>query len=235
LTAGAAVKANLTRLAFDKIRDAIVRGALDLGEPLSEVALAKALGVSKAPIRAAMSELRVKGLVEIVPHSGTYVFSPTREDIEHLCEFRFLLEGRALGDAMSRHREPLVADLRRVVRATQEAATSHAEWKRLDSEFHQLFVVHADNRYLADAYETIGHRVEALRNRFMDTPVYRNKACAEHEELLALLESNQVSKAVAVLGEHIARTRHFQSNVTWSRGRSRRSVYRFREHAGVFG
>lgn len=236
MTGARANEASLTRVAFDKIRDAIVHGPLDLGEPLSENALAKALGMSKAPIRAAMSELRLKGLVDIVPHSGTYVFSPTREEIEELCDFRFLLEGQALDSAMARAADALLTSLRRVVQAMRDLPpSSQTEWKLLDSEFHQLFFTHCGNRYLSDAYETIGHRVEALRYRFMDTTVFRHKAFAEHQEILDLLTSGKVARAIGVLGEHIARTRQFQANVTWSLGRSRRSDYKFREHAGLFG
>ena len=227
--------ASLTRVAFEKIRSAIVHGPLDLGEPLSENGLAKALGMSKAPIRGAMAELQLKGLVRVVPHSGTYVFSPTREEIQELCDFRFLLEGKALESAMTTDGAALLAALGHVVARMREAGAGHEDGKMLDSEFHQLFIRHCGNRYLADAYETIGHRVEALRYRFMDTTVFRHKAFAEHQEMLAWLAAGKVGKAVAVLGEHIARTREFQSNVTWSLGRSRRRDYRFREHSELFG
>jgi DNA-binding GntR family transcriptional regulator len=225
-------EANLTRVACDKIRAAIVYGALDLGEPLSENALARALGMSKAPIRAAMGELRLKGLVHVVPQSGTYVFSPTREEIEQLCDFRFLLEGQALQSSMASAAGDFVAALARVV-AEMDAADG-TRGKLLDSEFHHLFIRYCGNGYLTDAYETIAHRVEALRYRFMDTAVYRQKAAAEHREMLDLLSAGRIAKAVGVLGEHIARTREFQSRVTWSHGRSRRSDYKFREHAIVF-
>ena len=226
---------NLTRVAYEKIRAAIVYGPLDLGEPLSENALAKALGMSKAPIRAAMSELRLKGLVEVVPQSGTYVFSPTRQDIEDLCDFRFLLEGEAL-EAAVRHSGPaLLAALEPIVQAMQQAGVDgHSESRHLDSEYHLLFVRFCDNRYLADAYETIGHRVEALRHRFMHTTVFRQKALMEHAELVDLIAAGRVAKAVSVLGEHIARTKQFHAGVNWSQGRSRRSDYKFREHAGLF-
>jgi DNA-binding GntR family transcriptional regulator len=228
-------EANLTRVAFDKIRAAIVYGALDLGEPLSENALARALGMSKAPVRAAMSELRVKGLVHVVPQSGTYVFSPTREEIEELCDFRFLLEGQALQSSMAARADDLVAALTRVVTEMEAAdAATGARGKLLDSEYHHLFIQYCGNRYLTDAYETIAHRVEALRYRFMDTAVYRRKAAAEHREMLDLMAAGRIARAVGVLGEHIARTREFQSRVTWSHGRSRRSDYKFREHAAVF-
>ena len=230
-----AAPANLTRVAYDRIRAAIVYGPLDLGEPLSENALARALGMSKAPVRAAMSELRLQGLVEVGPQSGTYVFSPTPGQVEALCDFRFLLEGQALQTAMAHNGPALVAGLTRVVTLMGEADWTTEEADRpLDREYHQLFITHCGNPYVAEAYETIGHRVEALRYRFMHTTVFRHRAFAEHTELVALLTAGRVSRAVAVLGEHIARTRAFQSNVTWSPGRSRRRDYKFREHADLF-
>src|SRR5438874_2297289 len=82
---------NLTRRAYEKIRAAIVFGRFDLGEPLSEMELGRALGISKGPVRAALGELQVKGLVEIVPQSGTYVFTATPSRIEALCDFRYVL------------------------------------------------------------------------------------------------------------------------------------------------
>ena len=60
-----ASETRLTQVAYEKILKAIVYGRLDLGEPLSENDLAKALNVSKAPIRQSLNELRLKGLVEI--------------------------------------------------------------------------------------------------------------------------------------------------------------------------
>jgi DNA-binding GntR family transcriptional regulator len=226
---------SLTQQAYERIRDAIVYGPLDLGEPLSEGALAKALGMSKAPIRAAMHELRVKGLVQVVPHSGTYVFSPTKEEIEELCDFRTLLEVEALRSAMGRSPAALVADLDAVVtRMRRDDTATRDAGRRLDSAFHQTFISHCGNRYLADAYATIGHQVEALRHRFMDTTVFRQKAFAEHVEILDLLRASKVTRAVGVIEEHIARTRQFQSTVTWSIGRSRRRDYRFRSHSEIF-
>jgi DNA-binding GntR family transcriptional regulator len=226
---------NLTRMAYEKIRGAIVYGPLDLGEPLSENAIAKALNMSKAPVRAAMSELRLKGLVEVVPQSGTYVFSPTRQDIEDLCDFRFLLEGQALEASVRHHAPALLAAMEVTVAAMKEAdADDQAETRHLDSEYHHLFVKFCANRYLADAYETIGHRVEALRYRFMRTMMFRQKALVEHAELVDLISAGRVAKAVSVLGDHIARTKQFHLGVNWSQGRSRRSDYKFREHAGLF-
>ena len=75
---------SLTREAFERIREAIVSGALEFGEPLSETQIAKALGMSKAPVRAAFMELRDKGMVNIVPQSGTYALLTERRGRAHV-------------------------------------------------------------------------------------------------------------------------------------------------------
>jgi DNA-binding GntR family transcriptional regulator len=226
---------NLTRLAYEKILKAIVYGRLDLGEPLSENDLAKALGVSKAPIREGLNELRLKGLVVVIPQSGTYVFSPTAEEIEELCDFRLLLEERAMRSSQAHDPRGLISALKKIVEEMKRARglTDLFESKVLDTEFHQTFIRHSGNRYLVQAYGNIGHSVEALRYRFMDTAVFRNRAFDEHQKILEQLGSGNISKAADILADHISRTKHFQAKVNWSTGRSQRKDYKFRDYSDV--
>jgi DNA-binding GntR family transcriptional regulator len=226
----------LTQIAYEKILNAIVYGHLDLGEPLSENDLARALGVSKAPIRESLNELRLKGLVEVVPQSGSYVFSPTGEQIEELCDFRSLLETRAMRASMQNDSRSLIAELRKTAREMKRAYRMGDVFlsKRLDAEFHGAFIRHCGNRYLIQSYANIGHSVEALRHRFMDTAIYRNRAFDEHQEIVDSLANNTISKAVDVLQDHIARTKHFQARVASTTGRLRRKDYKFRDYSYVF-
>jgi DNA-binding GntR family transcriptional regulator len=226
----------LTQIAFEKILNAIVYGHLDLGEPLSENDLARALGVSKAPIRESLNELRLKGLVEVVPQSGSYVFSPTGEQIEELCDFRSLLETRAMRASMQNDSRSLIAELRQTAREMKRAYRMGDIFlsKRLDTEFHAALIRHCGNRYLIQSYANIGHSVEALRHRFMDTAIYRNRAFDEHQEIVDSLAGNSVSKAVDVLQDHIARTKQFQARVAPTVGRLRRRDYKFRDYSYVF-
>jgi DNA-binding GntR family transcriptional regulator len=226
---------NLTRLAYEKILKAIVYGRLDLGEPLSENDLAKALGVSKAPIRESLNELRLQGLVVVIPQSGTYVFSPTAEEIEELCDFRLLLEEKAMRSSMAHDARGLVTALKKIVEEMKKARglTDLFQSKVLDTEYHQTFIRHSGNRYLVQAYGNIGHSVEALRYRFMDTAVFRNRAFDEHQKILELLSSGNVNKAADILADHISRTKQFQAKVNWSTGRSQRKDYKFRDYSDV--
>jgi DNA-binding GntR family transcriptional regulator len=226
---------NLTRVAYARISSAIVDGRLDLGEPLSEIELANALGMSKSPVRNAIKELQVRGLVEIVPQSGTYVFSPTEAQIIEISEFRTMLEEQGLLLAMERNREALLAELDGVVaemRALWAAGTPH-EMKKADARFHQALIRHAGNAYLASAYADVSLLVEALRYRFMDTAHYRNRAYEEHLQMLEILRKDQVTKAVKLLRAHVERTKEFQSRASWSSGRASRRIYRARDYANI--
>jgi DNA-binding GntR family transcriptional regulator len=232
----ATAETKLTHVVYEKILRAIVYGKLDLGEPLSENDLAKALGVSKAPIRESLNELRLKGLVFVIPQSGSYVFSPTREQIQELCDFRSLLEERALRLSMENDSKALLTSLKKTAKEMKKAYKSEdrLQSNALDTEFHQSFVQYCGNQYLTQSYATIRHSIEALRYRFMNTSIYRSKVFDEHQKMVELLSEGNISKAVGVLLDHISRTKRFQAEVTWSTGRLRRKDYKFRDYTEIF-
>lgn len=231
----AAQAGSLADFAFQRISSAIVRGRLDFGEPLSEGELAKALNLSKAPVRAAIVELKKRKLVDIVAQSGTYVVSPTADDVRALCRFRFTLEKFALESALEASRDLLLEDLKLIVHGMRTAFIEGDMLanKRLDADWHWAFVKHANNRHLAEAYAEISLLVEALRYRFMDTVSYRNQAFEEHQKMLDLLASEQKTKAVEMLRAHIERTERYQTKVIWSDGPSPRRLYRLRDYAAI--
>ena len=229
------VSENLTRSAYERIRSAIVSGQLDLGEALSEQDLANGLGMSKAPVRMALTELRVKGLVVTVPRSGTYVFTPTQAEIEALSEFRYWLEAHALRQAMGKLRVPFLETLRRTVAEMRKAIRSnHAlAFKQWDTAFHRAFVHHCGNHYLIGAYETISDIVDALRYRCVDPMVATNRAFVEHQKILMALDAGKVNQAIRVLRPHIMRSKQAHAAVQPHSGRKRRRDYRFRDYSGI--
>src|SRR5581483_543506 len=100
--------ASLTEIALQKIRKAIVEGALPLGSAISEGQLAASLGISKTPVREALAQLRIEGLVTIVPQSGTFVFTLSASEVVEICELRQMLEAAALRLALERNRTRLI-------------------------------------------------------------------------------------------------------------------------------
>ena len=197
---------SLTTDAFERIRHAIVSGGLELGEPLSETQIATALGMSKAPVRAAFIELRDKGLVNIVPQSGTYVFSPTAEDVRTMSHFRALLEEEAMTQAYRVARDRMFARLDVAIEAMRRAvATQNWEaYREGDSAFHLAFLEECGNRYILRAYHLTSTALEALRVRLQrGETLFRERSFREHCEIAAFLREDRPEQAAALLRQHI--------------------------------
>lgn len=197
---------SLTREAVERIRHAIVTGGLELGEHLSETLIAKALGMSKAPVRAAFIELREEGLVTVVPQSGTYVFSPGPGDVRQMSAFRALLEERALRDAFARDSGHVIEGFERLVEIMRQAI-AQADWdayRRADTEFHLVFLKSCDNPFIAKAHNLTASALEALRVRFQGGDgSFRARSFGEHVEMLELLRLGALDAACDVLRKHI--------------------------------
>ncbi|MBL8576535.1 MAG: GntR family transcriptional regulator [Mesorhizobium sp.] len=197
---------SMTTEAFERIRDAIVSGGLEFGEHLSETQIATALGMSKAPVRAAFIELRDKGLVTIVPQSGTYVFSPTADDVRTMSEFRALLENQALAEAYAGRRDVMLGRMDEAIRAMRKAiaAKNWDAYRNADSSFHLAFLEECGNRFILKAYHLTSTALEALRVRLQrGAGNYREQSFREHCEIAALLREGKTKAAAAILRQHI--------------------------------
>jgi len=81
--------------AYQYIQQRILSGDLPAGTQISELALAKEIGMSRMPIREAIRQLEVEGLVRQVPRFGTIVHSLDRSEMAELYEVREALESHA--------------------------------------------------------------------------------------------------------------------------------------------
>lgn len=87
----------LQQRAYRYIQKKILRGDLAQGSRISESSLASRIGISRTPVREAISQLLHEGYVERVPRFGTIVRAPDRDEIGELFEVREALEGYAAG------------------------------------------------------------------------------------------------------------------------------------------
>ena len=113
--------ASLTESTVKRLREAIISGALELGQPLSERQLAELLEVSKTPVREALAQLRREGLVRILPQRGAFVFTLSQQEVVEICEVRQALEASALRLAMERHPDGFRNALESMVQRMQRA------------------------------------------------------------------------------------------------------------------
>ena len=190
----------LTEVARERIRDAIVDGELKLGEQVSEAQLAARMGISKTPVREALLRLQSDGLVEIHPQRGTFVFRLDVAQVGHLCRYRAMLEAAALRDAMAERPRELLVQMARCVAEMKKAERVRdlRALARIDMELHWQFVSHCANFYIAEGYEVVRWQLAALRHR---SPIAN--AVSSHQVLVDAVEDGDVSRACALLHEHV--------------------------------
>lgn len=199
---------SLTEQALDAIRARIIRGDFELGAPLSENSLALELGVSKTPIREALLQLKMEGLVEIKPQRGTFVFDMNPDEIVQLGEFRLYIETKALQLAIERNHGALTNKLSRIVEK-MIPAIERGEWARyriLDAEYHQAIIDHCGNIYFQHCYANFAFRVQAIRTRLSATPELNQNSLAEHRRLVELIGDKKMEEAHALLCIHMKDT-----------------------------
>jgi DNA-binding GntR family transcriptional regulator len=193
----------------ERLRAAIVAGDLKLGQELSERQLAESLGVSKTPVREALAQLRLEGLVRIYPQRGVTVFTLSAGEIRDICELRQALEAAALRHALERNPDRLTAGLAEAVARMRLARASGdpKAYLAADTAYHQVFFEACGNRYLAETYALHVGKIAALRTHLARKPMHTQKSFEEHEEMLALLGAGDLSTGLAVLDRHIDRTK----------------------------
>ena len=87
--------ASLEARVYSELQDAILMGEFKKGEALTEISLSERLGVSRTPVRGALSRLYDDGLVELIPNRGAVVIGITKEDLIDIYRIRMRLEGLA--------------------------------------------------------------------------------------------------------------------------------------------
>ncbi|WP_158602017.1 GntR family transcriptional regulator [Pararobbsia silviterrae] len=201
--------ASLKDSVADTIRMSIVTGELALGQPLSERTLAERLNVSKTPVREALAQLRLEGLVHAYPQRGAFVFTPNRTEVVEMCELRQALEAAALKMAIERHPDDAKRALETIVHR-MEAALGHEDRRAYlaeDTQFHQALFMTCGNGLLMRTYEMHVGKISALRTHLAQRQGHTALSFAEHKSILQAVKDRDSEHALAILDTHIARTR----------------------------
>jgi DNA-binding GntR family transcriptional regulator len=138
---------------FQKIREEILSGVYQDGEELREVTLGEKLGVSRTPVREALRQLELEGLVTIVPNKGAYVTSISRKDVEDIYKIRSLLEGLCARWATKNITEQQILDMEETLLLSEFHLKRNGKVKtiqvsELDSKFHKVLYEASNSRIL---------------------------------------------------------------------------------------
>lgn len=188
-----------------RVRDMIIEGRLAPGQRINEVALGRALGVSRTPLREAIKTLASEGLVEIVPARGAVVRTLTPKDIADSLAVLKALEQAAAREICAHGSDAALAELAALHAAMmgRYAARDRLAYFKLNQEIHSAIARLSGNAVLAQVHTQVQSRMRRIRFIGHEGPERWAAAVAEHEEMAAAFARRDGAAAAEVVGRHL--------------------------------
>lgn len=196
-------------------------GDLPAGTALSELALARDLGLSRTPLREAIGQMLAEGLLEQIPNRGTVVVQLTRPDIVDLFELREALEIYAVRKAgpkgipaasVAKLRQTLeeTAALTDGLRHSKQPALNREQMQRFmlaDLNFHTVLLYSAGNRRILKVVNDTRLLIRLFGIRHQGhTLAELEEIQRQHTRILDELLAGSTEAAATCLTEHIHRS-----------------------------
>jgi DNA-binding GntR family transcriptional regulator len=194
---------------------------LRAGEPVSDVTIARELGISRTPAREAIRQLVSEGLLEAVPGRGVVVITLARDDIRELFEMREALEGLAARTVAQRTpSEAEIRDLRAVAGALsgliKELETSRKpvldekqmeRFEVADLAFHTYIMRLAGNRRSMKTLAGIRMLIRIFTARRRGHSLATLKQIQrDHADLIRAIQKGDAPAAAECVHRHIAKS-----------------------------
>lgn len=192
----------LSEQAYRVIKQRIIRLEMAPGAPFTEAYLAEYLGLSKTPVREALSWLQRDGLVNVEARSRYIVAPVTLKDVRDLYALRVLLEGEAVALATSHTLN--AADLESLEQLSCATYDPHdhesiARFLSINTRFHARVARFGGNMRLAMALEQVLHQMERLFHLTLAVIVRNEDNARSHGELISVIRQGEpeVARTVA--------------------------------------
>lgn len=185
----------------DRIREAVLSGHLAPGTRLKENQLAEQLGVSRIPIREALSRLEAEGFIKRVPYRGAMVARLTAEQVKESFMLRSLLEGHAAKLAAPKLSRKEVGKLRRLITQIDECARNGHEEKlpALHRVFHSTIYSQCGSAKLISWIEELYSQFPKKWTRTLRLTEPVN----EYARIVDAIEAKDADLAGQLMSEHL--------------------------------
>jgi len=173
-------------LAYQTLRASILHGEIPAGTTMSQVHLAKHLGLSRTPLREAVRFLQHEGLIELQPNRRLRIATFTVDDVEQLYVMRIALESAAVHMTVPDFRAADIAEMKGLMAQMDHFAEERdfVEFERPHRAFHALLVAGGGAR-LGRTISELSDHAERYRRAYMDSsPSAYAVTMTEHREML---------------------------------------------------
>jgi len=195
--------------AYRQLKDALLKGQLEMGARINEIEIASAWGVSRTPIRDAMRRLEAEGLLRATPRRGVTVPLLSLGDVDELYDMRDLLEGRAARRAAERATPDYDDRLNTLIRkfGTTVKAGDLEALLDIDVEIHNGIAEASASAQLQKAIDALRGQIHVIRARGLLVRGRAAKSFREMAKLVAAIRARDAARAERAMCEHIASLR----------------------------
>jgi DNA-binding GntR family transcriptional regulator len=203
--AGPIERFTLAGATLQAIRERILSGAYAEGDPLRQDAIATELGVSRIPVREALRQLEVEGLVTFSPHRGAVVSSFSIAEIEELFELRAHIETDLVRRSVPSMTAADFARAEEVLDAYDAAFRRRdiAAWGELNWQLHSTLLAPAQRPLTLGIAERLHRHAERYARMQLALTHGESRASEEHRAIVTAARRHNVDRASQLLGGHI--------------------------------
>ncbi|MDB5399404.1 MAG: hypothetical protein QOD93_1989 [Acetobacteraceae bacterium] len=213
----------LRRLACDAIKRAITE--MDIyGRPteirLDERQLAEDLGVSRTPIREALTVLEQEGFVRSVPRRGVYVVRKTKREIIEMIVVWAAIESMAAGLAAARVTQDQLTQLRKLFSEFEADPISRVdEYSQANMAFHKAIIRLGGCELMTEVTENLFIHMRAVRAITMRHSDRASRSVRDHSRIVMALEQGDAELAERLVREHtLGLAAHVEKHGDWIDG-----------------
>ena len=194
---------NSKETAYQLIKNNIVNCIYQPGEKISENFLKESLNIGRTPIREALKQLELEGLIRIEPKRGIFISKITAEDIRDIYEIRYVLEPYALELAFPHLTESQLKPYYDYY-SSYKTRDSSSFADSYDRDFH--FAI-----YDASQSQLLAHTLKSIYDKNMRVRILSHKkvvgrqrnTCKEHYRLVEALLNRDLKQAKNLMKLHI--------------------------------
>jgi DNA-binding GntR family transcriptional regulator len=188
------------------LRDEIVRGDLAPGQYLRLEEIAARFDVSTMPVREALRDLEVEGLVTIFPHRGAVVTQLSADELQDIYDIRATLEEMATRLAVPFLTEETLAELTSLVEQMDEHLGDAVATVKLNHRFHLTLYAASGRKHLCELNRILRYRVQHyLRFYIVEAESgHLPQNQGEHRAILEACKRGDAEQAAAIMHDHVA-------------------------------
>ncbi|WP_330377346.1 GntR family transcriptional regulator [Cellulosilyticum ruminicola] len=198
-------KSSLRERVFQTIRQSILNGKYKSGDTLRESAIANELNVSRTPVREAIRQLQLEGLVHSIPNKETVVCGITEEDVQDIFMVRGKLEGIAGRLAAERITEEELEKMEEILELTEFYASKGdiTKLENLDHTFHDVIYNATKSKIIKQVLSDFHMYIQQARKKSMATPGRVSLLIEEHRGIYEAIKNRDGDKAEELINAHL--------------------------------